>query len=61
MGIVLYGLMIATLVVLIAGVVLMAMGGKLNKKYSNQLMMLRVVLQGSVILLLFLMYVAFHK
>jgi hypothetical protein len=61
MNTLLFALMIATLLVLIAGVILMASGGKLNKKYSNQLMMLRVILQASAIGLLFMMYVMFHK
>lgn len=51
-------LMIATLMVLGAGLVVMAFGGKVNKKYGPKLMVARVVLQALAILLLFvLMYV----
>lgn len=49
-------LMLATLAVLVAGVVLMAKGGELNRKYGNKLMTARVILQGSVLLLLALMF-----
>ncbi len=45
----LLGLMAATLVVLIIGIVLMGRGGEVNRKYSNKLMTLRVVLQGCAI------------
>jgi len=34
-----------TLLVLIVGIVVMAKGGKFNKKHSNKLMIARVVLQ----------------
>jgi hypothetical protein len=61
MTILLYALMIATVLVLVIGVSLMASGGKANKKYSNQLMMLRVLLQGAAIALLFIMYLMFKK
>ncbi|MBL0317970.1 MAG: HIG1 domain-containing protein [Alphaproteobacteria bacterium] len=40
------GLMAATLTVLVVGVIFMAIGGKLDRKYSNKLMVMRVVLQG---------------
>lgn len=51
-------LMIATLMTLGVGLVVMAFGGKVNKKYGPKLMVARVVLQGLSILLLFLlMYV----
>ncbi len=39
-------LMVATLVALIAGLVVMVRGGKVNFKYSNKLMQLRVLLQA---------------
>jgi len=42
----LLGLMAATLIVLVIGIILMARGGEVNRKYSNKLMSLRVVLQG---------------
>ncbi len=47
---------LATLAVLVGGVVLMAMGNKANTKYSNKLMVARVTLQGLVIVLLGLMF-----
>jgi hypothetical protein len=40
-----------TLLVLILGLVIMARGGKINKKLSNKLMILRVALQGITLLL----------
>jgi hypothetical protein len=47
--------MVLTLIVLVIGLVLMASGGKLNKKYSRKLMTARVILQFlSVAALLFL-------
>lgn len=45
-------LMIATVIVLILGLILMAAGGKINEKYSNKLMTARVILQAAAILLL---------
>jgi uncharacterized membrane protein len=45
-----------TLAVLIAGIFLMGKGGKLNKKYSNKLMIARVSFQFIVIIMLALMY-----
>lgn len=53
---ILLGVMFATLFVLVAGVVLMASGGKLNAKYGNKLMQWRVVLQAIAILILFLIF-----
>ena len=50
------GLMLATLAVLITGVVLMVAGGKANEKYSSKLMVMRVVLQGLVLLTLALLF-----
>lgn len=47
--------MVATLLVLIAGVVLMGRGGKLSQKYGNKLMIARVALQGIAVLLLVLL------
>ena len=48
---------LATLGVLIAGLIVMARGGKVSKKYSNKLMIARVVMQaiaiGVIALLLF--------
>jgi hypothetical protein len=52
--------MLATLVVLVTGILLMAKGGKVNEKYSNRLMIARVVLQAMAVLLLGLMYFVKH-
>lgn len=48
----LIGLMIATLLVLVTGIVLMARGGDTNRKYGNKLMVARVGLQGAALLVL---------
>lgn len=54
----LIGLMLATLIVLILGVALMARGGEISRKYSNRAMVARVTLQGlAVAVLLVLMLV----
>jgi len=42
----LIALMLATVVVLVAGIVLMAKGGEANAKYGNKLMVARVAFQG---------------
>jgi hypothetical protein len=52
---------IATLFVLIAGIVFMAKGGKLNAKYSNKLMTMRVMLQAVAIIIAVIAYAAFKK
>ena len=49
-------LMLATLFVLVAGVSMMMIGGKLNAKYGNKLMVARVSLQGLTILLIGLLF-----
>ena len=49
-------LLFAIVGVLIAGVVLMGIGGKANEKYANTLMTARVGLQGLIILLLVIMF-----
>lgn len=49
-------LILFTLLVLIAGILLMAKGGKINKKYSNKLMTARVSLQFLAIITLAFMY-----
>lgn len=51
-------LMFSTLGVLVVGIVLMGMGGKLNKKYANKLMVARVVLQATTIVLLGVLFIA---
>jgi hypothetical protein len=50
-------LMFLTLLVLVSGIILMAFGGKLNKKYSKILMSARVVLQFLAVISLFLLYI----
>ncbi len=49
-------LLLAVLGVLMAGIVLMGVGGKANAKYGNKLMVARVSLQGLVLLLLALLF-----
>lgn len=49
-------LMLATLAVLVVGVLLMGKGGEANRKYANKLMTARVILQASVLLLLLLLF-----
>ncbi len=44
--------MCVTLISLIVGVIFMSIGGKLNKKYSNKLMVARVATQVLAVLLL---------
>ena len=51
-------LMLATLFVLVAGIIVMMRGGEANRKNSNKLMSLRVALQGATILLLGLMFMS---
>ena len=53
-------LMIATLIVLVTGIIFMAIGGKLDKKYANKLMSLRVLLQALAIASLGLMFLLSH-
>jgi len=50
--IVLLALMLATVVVLVFGITLMARGGEANRKYGNRLMVARVALQASAIAVL---------
>lgn len=50
-AVLLIGLMLATVVVLVVGISLMARGGELNRKYGNKLMVARVTLQGIAIAL----------
>jgi len=53
--------MVATLAVLLTGVILMMKGGKLNQKYSNKLMVARVALQGMALAALALGYFLYKK
>lgn len=46
LAVILLGLMIATAVVLVVGISLMARGGEANRKYGNKMMVARVTLQG---------------
>lgn len=48
--------MLLAFVSVIAGTVVMVIGGNINKKYGNKLMQLRVFLQALAIILLFLAY-----
>lgn len=52
------GFALATLGVLIVGVVSMVRGGEFNKRNSNKLMRARVILQGVTLALLALMFLA---
>ncbi len=49
-------LMLGIFTVLMTGVIIMGIGGKANKKYSNKLMSMRVALQGLVLVVLLLAY-----
>ncbi len=55
MQIILVLFMIATLVVVVVGVIAMAINGKLNKNHSNKLMRLRVLFQAVAILVFVLL------
>ncbi|MBN9542746.1 MAG: twin transmembrane helix small protein [Alphaproteobacteria bacterium] len=58
---VLFVAMLLTLIALIAGIVLMARGGKINQKYSNKLMTMRVVLQGLAIAIVAIIFLVAKK
>lgn len=51
------GLMLATVAVLVTGVVIMARGGETNRKYGNKMMVARVTLQGAAIVLVVLLLI----
>ncbi|MDF2966068.1 MAG: Hypoxia induced protein conserved region [Rickettsiaceae bacterium] len=58
MNLIVLALIAFTLIVLIFGIILMASGNKkLNAKYSNKLMALRVGLQALAIIVLALIYI----
>jgi len=59
--ILLIGLMLATVVVLIIGITLMARGGEANNKYGNKMMVARVTLQGLALALVALLLLMKHK
>lgn len=46
---ILLALMLATTIVLVTGIALMARGGEPNRKYGNRMMVLRVALQGTAL------------
>jgi uncharacterized membrane protein HdeD (DUF308 family) len=54
--ILLFATMLAVVAVMTAGVVLMARGGEVNKKYSNRLMQWRVMLQGIALVLVGILF-----
>jgi hypothetical protein len=45
-----------TVFALIIGLVFMAVGGKIDRKYSNKLMVLRVVSQGLAVIAIMVVY-----
>jgi len=49
-------LIISTMLTVIAGVSIMIIGGKINKKYGNKLMVVRISCQATAILLLFILF-----
>lgn len=49
-------IMAVTVLALIIGLVLMAVGGKIDRKYSNKLMVLRVVSQALAVIGIMLVY-----
>jgi hypothetical protein len=49
-------LLIAVAAVLIAGLIVMGVGGKTDKKFSNKLMMARVAIQALIVLILGLFF-----
>ena len=53
--------MIATLGVLIAGVIGMATGGDFNKRYANKLMRARIICQAVALLLFAILMVVLGK
>lgn len=57
-NIILIIVMVAALIALVVGVVLMAMGGKMNAKYSNKLMVWRVALQAGALAILAALFFA---
>ncbi|MFQ5958671.1 MAG: twin transmembrane helix small protein [Alphaproteobacteria bacterium] len=48
--------LVATLVVLLVGVVAMLRGGEFNRKYGNKLMRARVAMQFLAVVLLFILF-----
>ncbi len=58
--ILLVGLMMATVAVLVGGIIVMARGGETNRKYGNKMMVARVALQGAAIVLVVLLFAVKH-
>ena len=56
MMVIIAGLMLAVVLVLLAGLAVMLRGGELNKRYGNKLMIARVSLQGLTLALVGLMF-----
>lgn len=54
-------LLLGILFVLIGGIFLMGKGGEANKKYGNKLMSARVALQGLILVVLIVMFLASSK
>lgn len=50
-----------TAFILLLGILSMALGGKISKKYSNKLMSLRVASQAFAILALFVLYLLYKN
>lgn len=57
-AVLLMGLMLATVLVLLMGIMLMARGGEPNRKYGNKMMVARVAFQGLAILMLAILLLA---
>ena len=51
-AVLLIGLMLATALVLVIGIALMARGGEANRKYGNKMMVARVALQAAALAVL---------
>ena len=51
----LIGLIMATVAVLIGGIIVMARGGETNRKFGNKMMVARVALQGATLLVVVLL------
>jgi len=50
--------MVATFLVMMAGIILMARGGEVNNRYGNRLMQTRVLLQGISLALLAILLIS---
>lgn len=58
LAVILIALMIATFVVMLTGIAVMAKGGEFNQKYGNRLMQLRVTLQAATLIVFALVLLA---